>query len=182
MVRVTRDKNFSTHLILTYCLFHLDLLCISDRETWAYGEALRLMTIEKGFTHISFNRIRDLVSVKLGADFKLGEITYVANATNFRRGLLNKYGRDDLDIDNEIATNPDTKMTYCGYRRFLESDLQHAFPTSKATLSGKAYKKNVSYLAKEMLRRGYVSHPTHPSSSQRTQSCKSSTLRSLAIH
>ena len=43
---------------------------------------------------------------------KLSEITYVANYTDFRRSLLNKYGRPDLDTDHEIATNPDTKLTY----------------------------------------------------------------------
>lgn len=87
---------------------------------------------------------------------KLREITYVANCTNFRRLLLNKYGLPDLDIDHEIATNPDTKLTYLGYRRFLESDLRHIFTLGENRTSN-AYKRDVKYLAKQMLMRGYVS-------------------------
>jgi pyoverdine/dityrosine biosynthesis protein Dit1 len=130
-----------------------DLLGISDRDTWAYGEDLRKMAVKKGFNHIDFSRLRDLVNFPLPE--KLDEITYVANATNFRRFLFNKYGRDDLDIDQEIATNPDTQMTYLGYRRFLESDLRYIFPLGEGR-SNKSYKRDVKYLAKQMLIRGYV--------------------------
>ncbi|XWW96173.1 hypothetical protein V2A60_004145 [Cordyceps javanica] len=130
-----------------------DLLSISDRETWQYGEALRRMAHEKGFKHISFARIRDLVDCDLPE--KLREITYVANCTNMRRILLNEHGRDDLDIDKEIVDNPDTKLTYLGYRRFLESDLKHIFPPDKDR-TNRAYKRDVKYLAKQMLKRGYA--------------------------
>lgn len=111
------------------------------------------MGVQKGFDRIDFSRLRDLVNFHLPE--KLEEITYVANATNFRRFLFNKHGNDDLDIDQEIATNPDTQMTYLGYRRFLESDLRYIFPLGKSR-SNKSYKRDVKYLAKEMLIRGYV--------------------------
>ncbi|KAL8904139.1 MAG: hypothetical protein Q9207_003463 [Kuettlingeria erythrocarpa] len=129
------------------------LLGISDRDTWAYGQALRAMAVQKGFNHIDFSRLRDLVSFPLPE--KLEEITYVANATNFRRFLFNQYGQDDLDIDHEIATSPDTQMTYLGYRRFLESDLRYIFPLGKGR-SNHSYKKDIKYLAKQMLTRGYA--------------------------
>lgn len=112
------------------------------------------MAIQKGFTNIAFSRMKDLLEFDLPE--KLREITYVANCTNFRRLLINKYGRPDLDIDNEIATNPDTKLTYLGYRRFLESDLRHIFTLGENRTSN-SYKRDVKYLAKEMLKRGYVS-------------------------
>ncbi|KAH7166366.1 Pyoverdine/dityrosine biosynthesis protein-domain-containing protein [Dactylonectria macrodidyma] len=139
--------------IISDGLVYNDLLTIPDKDVWAYGQALRAMALEKGFANIDFSRLRDLVNFPLPE--KLEEITYVANATNFRRYLLNKYGKEDLDIDHEIATNPDTLMTYRGYRRFLESDLQHVFPSGKGR-SIKGYKKNVKFLAKEMLIRGYA--------------------------
>lgn len=132
----------------------IDLLSIPDRDTWAYGESLRKMAVEKGFHHIGFSRLKDLVDFPLPE--KIDEITYVANATNFRVFLFNKYGKVDLDIDQEIATNPDTMMTYLGYRRFLESDLRYIFPLGKGR-SNHSYKKDVKYLAKQMLIRGYVS-------------------------
>lgn len=137
----------------------IDLLSIPDRDTWAYGEALRAMATTKGFSRISFSRLRDLLQ---GSGFvlpdDLREVSYVANATNFRRHLLNRFGKEGLDIDHEIATNQDTLMTYRGYCRFLESDLQYIFPTGKDR-STKAYKRDVKYLAKEMLIRGYVCLP-----------------------
>ena len=112
------------------------------------------MCVKKGFTDIDFSRLKDLVELPLPEN--MDEITYVANATNFRRLLINKYGRDDIDIDQEIETNSDTNMTYRGYRRFLESDLRQIFPLGAAR-TNKRYKKDVSYLAKQMLIRGYVS-------------------------
>lgn len=130
------------------------MLCISDSETWAYGEALRKMVVEKGFHNISFARIRDLLEYPLPE--KMSDIVYVANCTTFRRLLLNKFGKDDIDIDNEIATNPDTKLTFLGYKRFLESDLQYIYPRGE-NRSAHGYKRDCKYLAKQMLIRGYVS-------------------------
>lgn len=129
------------------------MLCIPDRDTWAYGEALRALAVKKGFNQITFSRLKDLAGLKLPE--KISEIAYFANATNFRRYLLNKYGKQDHDINYEIATNPDTLMTYCGYKRFLESDLQHIFPTG-ANRSHNGYRRDVKYLAKEMIIRGSV--------------------------
>ncbi|EHK96069.1 putative Spore wall maturation protein DIT1 [Glarea lozoyensis 74030] len=121
-------------------LVYNDLLSISDRDTWLYGEALREMAAENGFTHIGFSRLRDLVDLELPET--LDEIHYVANATNFRRSVLNRFGRDDLDVNSLIASDEDTRLTYQGYRRFLMSDL-----------------RETKYLAKQMLVRGYNRAP-----------------------
>ncbi len=132
-----------------------DLLTIPDRDTWAYGEGLRAMCAARGFKHIDFARLRDLVSFP-GLPSQLNEITYVANASNFRRCLLNKFGNDNLDIDHEIAIKPDTNMTYRGYCRFLGNDLQYLYPVGKDR-SRHAYRRDVKFIAKEMLKRGDVS-------------------------
>lgn len=112
------------------------------------------MAREKKFNNIAFSRLGDLL--EMPTETKLREITYVANCTNFRRLLLNKYGDPDMDIDHHIASDPDTKLTYLGYRKFLESDLKHIFTLSK-NLSSNGYKRDVKYLAKQMLLRGQVS-------------------------
>ncbi|KAG0155713.1 hypothetical protein PDIDSM_2886 [Penicillium digitatum] len=140
-------------VIISDGITYNDLLCISDQETWNYGEALREMVDKKGFDNISFSRIRDLLEFPLPE--KLSEIIYVANCTTFRRLLLNKYGNPDLNIDHEIATNPDTKLTYLGYKRFLESDLQYIFPRGD-NRSAHSYKRDCKYLAKQMLTRGHA--------------------------
>ncbi|KAI1266947.1 transferase family protein [Xylariaceae sp. FL1019] len=130
-----------------------DLLSISDQDTWAYGEAIRAMAAEKEFDRISFSRMKDLLDLSIPEEMR--EIVYVANCTNFRRLLLNRHGDPDLDIDNEISTNPDTKLTYLGYKRFLESDLKHIFPQG-ANRTANSYKRDCKYLAKQMLIRGYA--------------------------
>lgn len=112
------------------------------------------MSDEMGFTNIGFSRLRDFVDFKLPET--LDEIHYVANATNFRRFILNKFGKDDLDIDHLIAVDKDTRLTYQGYRRFLMSDLRHIF-TLGGDRTSNAYKRETKYLAKQMLVRGYVS-------------------------
>lgn len=111
------------------------------------------MTTNLGFSRLTFSRIKDLVNFPSPA--ALNEITYVASATNFRRCLLNQYGDDNIDIEREINTNPDTMATYLGYRRFLVSDLKYIFPLG-ASRSKTAYKKDVKFLAQQMLIRGYV--------------------------
>ncbi|EOA91930.1 uncharacterized protein SETTUDRAFT_152948 [Exserohilum turcica Et28A] len=130
-----------------------DLFSISDRETWAYGEALREMAIDKKFTYIAFSRMRDILNFLLPE--KMREITYVANCTNFRRLLLNKYGKPDMNVEKGIMDNPDTKLTYLGYRKFLESDLRYIFNTGD-NVGRNQYKRDVKYLAKQMLIRGYA--------------------------
>ena len=111
------------------------------------------MATKQGFSRLTFSRIKDLVDFPSPAT--LNEITYVASATNFRRCLLNQYGDDNIDIEHEISTNPDTMATYLGYRRFLVSDLKYIFPLGP-TRSKTAYKKDVKFLAQQMLIRGYV--------------------------
>ena len=116
------------------------------------------MATEKKFTYIAFSRLKDILDFP-GLPDELREITYVANCTNFRRLLLNRYGRPDIDIDKEIRENADTRLTYLGYRKFLESDLKHIFALGENRGSNQ-YKRDVKYLAKQMLYRGYVSSPT----------------------
>ncbi|KAJ9490530.1 hypothetical protein VN97_g2712 [Penicillium thymicola] len=140
-------------VIISDGITYNDLLCIPDQETWKYGEALREMVVENGFDNISFSRIRDLLEFPLPE--KMSEIIYVANCTTFRCLLLNKYGNPNLNIDHKIATNPDIKLTYLGYKRFLESDLQYIFPRGE-NRSAHSYKRDCKYVAKQMLIRGYA--------------------------
>jgi pyoverdine/dityrosine biosynthesis protein Dit1 len=112
------------------------------------------MAIERKFAYIVFSRMKDLLDFPLPE--KMREITYIANCTNFRRELMNRYGRPDIDIDEEISNNPDTKLTYLGYRKFLESDLRY-ISTIGDDGGRNQYKRDVKYLAKQMLVRGYVS-------------------------
>ncbi|KDN65174.1 putative taurine catabolism dioxygenase TauD [Colletotrichum sublineola] len=126
---------------------------ISDGlEVWAYGETLRDIAAKKNLTNIEFSRLQDLVHLP-NLPNKLEEITYVANATNFRRALLNNYGRSDYDPSKEISQNEDTRLTYRGYIKFLETDLRHVYPVGEDRSKTK-FKTGIEYISKQMLQRG----------------------------
>lgn len=130
---------------------HIDLLGVPDKDVWVYGETLRAMCVEKGFEHISFARLNQLTHID--HDLKLNEITYVANASKNRSALVNTYGRVDWDPSKEISENEDTCMTYRGYIKFLQTDLQHVYPAGEMR-SNKSFKTGIEYIAKQMLKRG----------------------------
>lgn len=130
-----------------------DLLGVPDKNVWAYGEELRAMSAAK-FEHIRFSRLKDLVDVNVPDN--MDEIAYVSNATNFRLALLQKFGNPNFDVNMKISEDEDTCLTYRGYLKFLETDLQTVYPIGKDRSKNK-YKKGVSYIAKQMLYRGDVS-------------------------
>ncbi|CRJ99769.1 hypothetical protein BN1723_008698 [Verticillium longisporum] len=107
-----------------------------------------------GFEHIRFSRLQDLVHLP-NLPSSLNEITYVANATNFRRQLLNTFGRSDYDPSTEITKNEDTCQTYRGYIKFLETDLALVYPVGEDNgRSRSSYEKGIEYISKQMLQRG----------------------------
>lgn len=117
------------------------------------------MAVAKNFKHIRFARLNDLLHNNLPQD---DEMAYVANASEFRHLLLSNFGRPDFDSSLEISTNEDTCLTYRGYLKFLETDLESVYPLGPER-SRKMYKKGVSNIAKQMLARGDVHHPVPPS-------------------
>ncbi|KAF6753613.1 Pyoverdine/dityrosine biosynthesis protein-domain-containing protein [Ephemerocybe angulata] len=132
-------------------LVYNDLLSVPDKDVWAYGQALRLMAKEKGFNHIKFSRLGELLGTN--SHDELDEIAYVANATECRRALLNIFSTPNFDPAFKISTDEDICLTYRGYLKFLETDLQHVYPIG-AGRSRSKFKKGISYIAKQMLIRG----------------------------
>ncbi|KAI5861028.1 Pyoverdine/dityrosine biosynthesis protein-domain-containing protein [Durotheca rogersii] len=138
-------------MIVSDGLVYNDLLSVPDKDVWAYGEALRTMRASKGFRHIEFCRLKDIVHVDIPNE--LDEIKYVANATNFRHALLKQFGNPDFNVSLRISEDEDTCLTYRGYIKFLETDLQYVYPIGEGRSKSK-YKKGVEYVAKQMLMRG----------------------------
>ncbi|KAF5309310.1 hypothetical protein D9611_014401 [Ephemerocybe angulata] len=124
-------------------LVYNDLLSVPDKDVWAYGQALRLMAKENGFNHIKFSRLGELLGTN--SHDELDEIAYVANATECRRALLNIFSTPNFDPAFEISTNEDICLTYRGYLKFLETDLQHVYPIG-ADRSRTKFKKGISYI------------------------------------
>lgn len=131
----------------------LDLLGVPDKDVWEYGETLRALAVSKGFAHISFARLRDLVDIDLPKE--LDEMTYVANASNFRRALLNTFSKPGWTWD-EVRQVEDACMTYRGYIKFLQTDLETVYPIGEDRTKSR-YKRGTEYIAKQMMARGDVS-------------------------
>lgn len=134
-------------------LRQIDLLGVPDLDVWAYGEALREMSSAKDFHHILFSRLNDLVPLDLPQ--KLDRISYTANATNFRRVLMNCFGSQDYSVSEKIAEDDDTRLTYRGYLKFLQTDLADTYPVGPS-YSKSQFKKGIEVIAKQMLIRGQV--------------------------
>jgi pyoverdine/dityrosine biosynthesis protein Dit1 len=133
-------------------------LGVRDSDVWAYGEALRAMSIRQGFKHIEFSRLQDLVHIAVPNE--LDQITYVSNATNFRHALLSKFSNPDFDASLKIKDDEDTCLTYRGYIKFLSTDLSDVYPIGDARTKSQ-FKKGIEYVAKQMLFRGDVSETEH---------------------
>lgn len=143
--------------IISDGLVYNDLLGVPDKDVWNYGETLRKIAKAKGFTQIEFSRLRDLVSLSLPE--QLDEMTYVANASNFRRALLNTFANPNWEW-NEVSKIEDVCLTYRGYIKFLETDLADVYPVEDGRSKSK-YKRGIEYIAKQMMCRGDVSGSFH---------------------
>ncbi|KAM0425779.1 hypothetical protein ACHAPT_009029 [Fusarium lateritium] len=136
--------------IISDGLVYNDLLGVPDKDVWGYGETLRALAASKGFAHIRFARLRDLVDLDLPKE--LDEMTYVANASNFRRALLNTFSKPGWTWD-EVRQAEDACMTYRGYIKFLQADLETVYPIGDDRTKSR-YKRGTEYIAKQMMARG----------------------------
>jgi pyoverdine/dityrosine biosynthesis protein Dit1 len=133
--------------------FFSDLVGVPDTDVWNYEQTLKAIAVAKGYKHISFSRIQDLVSIALPE--QLNEMTYVANASNFRRALLNTFSRSDWDWKT-LSQNEDVSLAYKGYIKVLEIDLQTMYPVGDDSSKLK-YKQGIESVAEQMMARGDVS-------------------------
>ncbi|OAA78496.1 Pyoverdine biosynthesis [Akanthomyces lecanii RCEF 1005] len=136
--------------IISDGLVYNDLLGVADKDVWSYGESLRKLAVDQEYTNIAFSRLRDLVSIDVPDE--LDEITYVSNATNFRRALLNTFSRPDWNW-KEVSQSEDVCLTYRGYIKFLETDLEHVYPIGENRSKTK-FKRGIEAIAREMMARG----------------------------
>ncbi|KAL3595872.1 hypothetical protein FPOAC2_10242 [Fusarium poae] len=79
-------------------------------------------------------------------------MTYVANASNFRRALLNTFSKPGWSWD-QVRQSDDQCMTYRGYIKFLQTDLETVYPVGEDRTKSK-YKRGIEYIAKQMMARG----------------------------
>lgn len=112
------------------------------------------MVSEKGYQCIEFVRIMNLLG--LHTDPLISKEKFTSLLETSRQELMNRYGDPDFDANACIRNDPDYKMTFDGYAKFLKKDL--AFGTIRESVtSGKKWKAKVHSTAKAMIARGVVS-------------------------
>lgn len=100
----------------------IDLVCISDEETYDYSVALMSMAVKKGFSSIKFVRVMDLLGMSTGIE--LTKEQYVEMVPACRNELEKQFGDAKKDMRELIQNDPDSLLTYRGFIRFLETDLK----------------------------------------------------------
>lgn len=134
-----------------------DLTGVTDNNLWEYGATLRKMVEEKGYKCIDFVRIMNLVD--LHKEATITKERFISLLEPSRRELMDKYGDPNFDANACIKNDPDYKMTYDGYAKFLKKDLAYSVMKGQS-LSGKKWKAKVHETAKAMIARGVVSATT----------------------
>ncbi|KAM5367387.1 hypothetical protein ACJZ2D_010032 [Fusarium nematophilum] len=152
-------------LIATDGACYNDLTGVTDNDLWEYGVTLRQMVSEKGYRCIDFVRIMNLLG--LYSDPVISKERFISLLEPSRRELMNRYADPSFDATACIKNDPDYKMTYDGYAKFLKKDL--AFGAVRESVSsGKKFKAKVHETAKAMIARGIAfaelireEHPEH---------------------
>ncbi|KAF2184527.1 hypothetical protein K469DRAFT_578921, partial [Zopfia rhizophila CBS 207.26] len=127
----------------------LDVIGIPEGDTWAYGEELVRIVHAKGYEkNVKVIRVMDILGYTSGTT--LGIDLYLSLSQKCRTELLGTYGRTEEEVHEMILNDDDTLSTYCGFIRFLTSDLRHSAIGKNAGGKNK-YRRQVKRVAINMM-------------------------------
>jgi len=157
-----------------HSLIYTDVVGITDKDTWDYGEELLSLCVRKGFNSLKLLRAIEILGLNEGKALTFE--SYLALADTARKAVVSEHGRSEEDIRALILNDSDSMLTYRGFIRFLETDLRHS-PVAAQAKSGQQFRKIVKKVAMQMMIRaesftgllkakckGYVRLSIHPSS------------------
>ncbi|KAF2019990.1 Clavaminate synthase-like protein, partial [Aaosphaeria arxii CBS 175.79] len=133
-------------------LVYNDLLGVPDHVVWNYGRKLRELAASRGYKHIQFAQLRNLLALK-SIDEQLDDMSYAAAASFMRLSLMNQFGATSWAEGSDLEVDDNKRTTYCGYLKFLELDLATTYPIDEERTKSR-FKKGVAKIAKAMLKRG----------------------------
>lgn len=164
-IRTIYPLGSEVHLATDGLVFD-DVVGIPDEDTWAYSSGLLTIIRSRGYSqNIHLLRVMDILGYTAGQvlDWPL----YSSLTQKCRNELLNSYGRTEGEVRAMMHEDSDTLLTYCGFIRFLESDLRHS-AVAKTASSGHKYRKCVKSVAINMMIRAEVGlGDAHASSTDR---------------
>ena len=151
---------------------------MTDSIAYKYNAELRKMVNDLKLSHINFVRVQELVSDQHTTSdiVDVSEDDYVVQAPKTRQAFL-ATDIGNWDVEEKLKTDEGILRTYRGYLRFLKLDLEprqnftveDKEVASFVELSGKAQRRVIGSVAKQMLGNGAVSiivnaHPYRGSS------------------
>ena len=161
--------------IATDGLVFNDLLGISDEDTWNYSVELMRMAASKGFHSIKITRVMDVLGL-VDESQEMTKELYMSTVTEARKQLEAQFGDAYRDVRKLMKDDEDTMLTYCGFIRFLRTDLRYSTVAAHAKTSGD-YRRVTKEVAMGMMMRAesftkiilahrgdYVRLSVHPSS------------------
>lgn len=152
-IRAVYPPGGEVHIATDGLVFD-DVVGIRDEDTWAYGEGLMQIVRAQGYAqNIHLLRVMDILGYTEGQtlDWDL----YSSLVQECRDTLLADYGRTEEEVREMMREDSDTLLTYCGFIRFLESDLKHS-EVAKTATSGQKFRKCVKKVAINMMIRAEV--------------------------
>lgn len=102
--------------------------------------------------HVRFARLRDLLGHGEFAE-PTSEEFYVEQAPHVRAEIMRRFLPRDFDATDAIAKNPDMNYTYCGYAKFMATELAGAIQDMPVNVK----RRHCKDIAKSMIVRGKVS-------------------------
>ncbi|OJD28971.1 pyoverdine dityrosine biosynthesis [Diplodia corticola] len=139
--------------IATDGLLFDDVVGIPDEDTWNYSEGLMAIVRERGYAdNIKLLRAMDILGFTDPESKPLDRETYLSLTQQTRDELMTRYGRTEEEVREMMRDDNDTLLTYCGFVRFLETDLRHSAVAKEAS-SGNKYRKMVKARAIQMMLR-----------------------------
>ncbi|KAK1993538.1 pyoverdine/dityrosine biosynthesis protein [Colletotrichum falcatum] len=99
-----------------------DLLGYPDEDMFNYGKALRDMAYENDLKSITFMRLIDVLD--LSDSNAMSKDVILKMAAICRSELEKRFLPPDFSIEEEIKNHPDTALTYRGFVKGAEDDLQ----------------------------------------------------------
>ena len=82
------------------------------------------MIREKGYEqNIKMIRVMDILGYTDGPG-TMDREQYLSLVGKCRSELLDRYGRTEKEVRDMMRDDPDTLLTYCGFDRFLKTDLR----------------------------------------------------------
>lgn len=132
------------------------------------------MAAERDFGSIKLVRVMDVLGLTEGLE--VTKDLYMDTLAEARRQLDAQFSDADREIRQMIKDDKDTLRTYCGFIRFLETDLRHS-PVAAHVKGGNEYRRVAKKVAMGMMARAeaftkiilakrgdYVRLSVHPSS------------------